>query len=99
LQDLLKDTRQVVAGTAVSVTALRYQQALRCHDPPETLASLLITPEVTIIRGDICEQGSEVLEFLLFYLDVSTYDYGLRSRGILRLKPNEFVPSDGNRCP
>jgi len=57
LQDLLKDTRQVVAGTAVSVTVLRYQQALRCHDPPETLASLLITPELTIIRGDICEQG------------------------------------------
>ena len=26
LQDLLKETRQVVAGTAVSVTVLRYQQ-------------------------------------------------------------------------
>jgi S1-C subfamily serine protease len=26
LQDLLKETRQVVAGTAASVTVLRYQQ-------------------------------------------------------------------------
>ncbi|PYU72649.1 MAG: hypothetical protein DMG49_07410 [Acidobacteria bacterium] len=26
LQDLLKETRQIVAGTAVSVTVLRYQQ-------------------------------------------------------------------------
>jgi S1-C subfamily serine protease len=36
LQDLLKERRQVVAGTAVSVTVLRYQQ--------ESTAMILLKP-------------------------------------------------------
>jgi S1-C subfamily serine protease len=40
LQDLLKETRQVVAGTAVSATAVRYQQ--------ESTVMILLNPNIAV---------------------------------------------------
>jgi len=53
LRDLLKVTRQVVAGTAVKRNRTAISTGVYGHDPPETLTSLLITLELTIICGDI----------------------------------------------
>jgi C-terminal processing protease CtpA/Prc len=87
LQDLLKETRQVVAGTAVSATAVRYQQ--------ESTVMILLNPNIAVDYS----RTDDHTHFRYFILDIRTYNYSLRSRGLLRLKPNEFVPSDRNRCP